>query len=303
MEPAPKRQCVRRTFVARADGPCGSRLVLTLSRPEPDEVCPITMERIDDYQLDFLPAEPRQALVKSQPQLTRVELPCGHAFSALAVLYHFTTTAMTCPCCRSGSPQPMTQHAIPAHLRRPFARRLEQLRAEERREQAAEDAHTVAELVQLEVTTRIRAFLRGWLVELIVYAFDSPSSFVPGLAFSVSLSTSSPEAGAASMAFSSSGYSARQLSSTLRALPRRPMAFELAVGMRDALGEVIELYRAERFGLEGLRGGTALRGLAPVGGVELRAWPLEGEWGFARFEWTIPRDALCALILASVAGD
>jgi hypothetical protein len=47
-------------------------------------------------------------------------LPCGHAFGALNLVFHFCQSKMVCPLCRSGCSSPMDARRLPDHMIDPF---------------------------------------------------------------------------------------------------------------------------------------------------------------------------------------
>ena len=77
-----------------------SRFQVHISVPDTDEECCITLDRLSEYQLEFM--QGAHSFVQNRPNLAKASLPCGHSFSALALLYHFANNTMACPCCRAG---------------------------------------------------------------------------------------------------------------------------------------------------------------------------------------------------------
>ena len=90
---------------------------VSLSEPGADEECPITQELMSSPQsgLDFLP---ETTYVEDCPSYRRMELGCGHAFSALPLTYHFFRSGMQCPLCRAGHPDTLSAMCIPMHFRK-----------------------------------------------------------------------------------------------------------------------------------------------------------------------------------------
>lgn len=229
-------------------------MLLGLSEPGPDEECSITLEPIGEYSLPFLPDGVR-SVIPTQPALAKASLPCGHGFSALALLYHFAKNSMTCPICRAGHAKAvMTEQSVPVHLRKHFSKHLASLRLEESHEQVAADALAAAHVLEQEVSRRHNAgFVPMTRIVLILYVFDtmdaysSPpgSSLVePILALELPL-TSSLNLG--TLAFESSGYSLAQLNLNLLRLPVRPRGFELGVGIQSLFHGNMLLFRTVRF--------------------------------------------------------
>ena len=69
-------------------------LTVSLCIPEPDEECPLTLDKITDSKLEFLPDT---TFLKDNPLHTKMRLPCGHSFHAMALIYCWCKTNMLCP--------------------------------------------------------------------------------------------------------------------------------------------------------------------------------------------------------------
>jgi hypothetical protein len=62
------------------------------------EECPISLEPIADARLPF---SDKIRVNLSNPELTGVQLLCGHRFSAVFLLWHWVLSPMICPMCRA----------------------------------------------------------------------------------------------------------------------------------------------------------------------------------------------------------
>ena len=92
-----------------------------LSKPNESEECPITQEPICSSSLEFLPGV---SFRKDDPEYSRIQLECGHAFSAMAITYQFFKNGMICPMCRKGSEKNLAALCVPNHFRRSMQERL-----------------------------------------------------------------------------------------------------------------------------------------------------------------------------------
>ena len=92
-----------------------------LSVPNEREECPITQDPIQASDLDFLPGV---AFRKENPEYSRIQLECGHAFSAMAITYQFFKNGMLCPLCRKGNDKTLSALCVPVHFRRHLQERL-----------------------------------------------------------------------------------------------------------------------------------------------------------------------------------
>lgn len=246
-------------LLVRSQGPiesCAS-ITIQLSEPASDEECSIAMEPIATYRLAFL--QPKACLIKNHPELTKGCLPCGHSFSALALMYHFAKNSMTCPCCRGGhEKERMGEQSVPTHLRKSFSKHLQQERARDTREQIAVDSLAATRMMQHEVSFDMLSLpVTRIVLSLCAYAtMDRSSSPDPMLALELPL-TSSLTMGV--MESASYGYSLQQLNLNLRILPATIAGFELAVGVRslhaNEWGSVC-LFRTVRFNGRSMVGET-----------------------------------------------
>ena len=293
-------------LLVRSLGPvesCAS-IKIQLSVPASDEECSIAMEPIAAYKLDFLP--PKACLIKNHPELTKGSLPCGHSFSALALMYHFAKNSMTCPCCRGGHErEKMGEQSVPPHLRKSFTKHLQQERARDTREQIAVDSLMASRMVQHEVSFDMLSLpVTRIVLSLCAYeTMDRSSSPDPMLALELPLTSSLTMGMMESVSF---GYSLQQLNLNLRILPATIAGFELAVGIRslhaNEWGSVC-LFRTVRFNGRSIVGETN-RVIPSASGdarlkIDVETLPnyAIGNPQFARLTWRIPVSDFTELLL------
>jgi len=321
-QPASQRQAARRrarTLLARSTNFANDQCTveIRLSEPGDGEECSVTMQPIAEATLDFLPADAPRAPVVARPELTKGTLPCGHSFSALALLYHFAKNCMRCPNCREGSAARMAGQSVPAHLRKAFRSHLEREAEADRREQVASDMHAAAQILETEVNSAEALAYMNRVVAT-VYVYDSMHAVAPvsvqtlplclmqdggGRGSGPSSDSEDPPAsasGAASSAtgqtlrFESYGFSCRQLSRNLRAMAVDAQAFEIVMGAHDVYEGIVMLYRTDRFGADA--GERRVPGFGHDGeDVSVRVWC---PGGLQRVRWTVPRAALCRMLTA-----
>jgi len=301
-DPGPSR------LIVRSMGPVleSKSLCLTLTEPEKNEECAITMDPIADYRLPFYLPEPCTLLL-SRPKLTKATLPCGHGFSALALVYHFAKNSMTCPCCRAGHERvQMGEQSIPPHLRRAFSEHLERVKADETREQIASDAIAATRALEQEVWTMGAGSLPVTRVVLTLHAYSiaddgSTSSWAQELPLTSSLSPGG-------LAFVSYGYYLRQVNLNLRLLPIRPTAFEIEVGLQNILHGPWPLFRTARFLAEGPgRRIVFASGRGPAEGMAVEVETgasVDGCPLLTRLCWGVPVDSFSNMLLGMAhAGE
>jgi len=276
-------------------------LQVHISIPDGDEECSITLDRIADYQLHFL-TEPH-SFVQNKPILAKASLPCGHSFSALALLYHFANNTMSCPCCRAGPSAPICEQSIPSHLRKAIWNHMQKTREEERRQRVVEDSAAVAEMIEREVTGAIDIFLQTNHVILIVYAYENMGSISPVICQELLLS-SSTTGGSDTITFTSSGFCVRQLALNLKILQLAmdANAFEIVLATRNFMHGVMCLCRTPRIQRSSFGPVTSLPVLDGDGGntrlcVECLLGQDDPRPEFSRFTWTVPRHALGEMLM------
>ena len=89
------------------------KLFVRFERPGSDENCPLTLLPMCTDSLSIMPD---RTFFPDAPDLRKLILPCGHAFGALNLVYHFCNSKMQCPLCRSGLKSPMDPRRLPEHL-------------------------------------------------------------------------------------------------------------------------------------------------------------------------------------------
>lgn len=288
---------LRLELFVRPDGG-GAGVRLELSEPEPGEECCIAMEPMLEHRVEWLGVEPQPGPLLSQPALRKATLPCGHGFHALALLYHFAKNEMVCPCCRQGSARvQMARVSIPPHLRAAMEARLDKVQLSEREEQVASDAQAVAALLEQEVNSPHRMIAQNRQV-LIVYGFPAMDSLVPPLVQEIPLS---PSHSSATLEFSSSGTSVRDLNRNLRLLPLNVRAFEIVIATRTRFHGVLSIVRSVRFE----HGNGVVPCVENLAGVELRAQTEEcgTHTEFFRIQLRMPREMLAPAILRGAAPE
>lgn len=90
--------------------------------------CPITGDTFDKSCIDCVPEG--TALFLDRPNLCVAEMPCGHAFGVLPLLYHAVVGDMRCPVCRFGIERRMRPSCVPEHIRAQLSDQLERIKNE-----------------------------------------------------------------------------------------------------------------------------------------------------------------------------
>lgn len=214
---------------------------VSLSVPGEDEVCPITLERMSEYELDFLPG---YSFRKGHPTYKKLTMSCGHSFSAMALIYHFRKNQLSCPMCREGTTEKIHPSCVPFHFKTEMLRKIAQDEVVERNEQEREDFATAMSFFDTDVSAS-NALIRELLnhVNLLVY-FYSGDSHYPSMMQQFSMALQSTlEAGESSVSFRLPNWYVRQLRLGMRHLPETSkIVFVLST--RDLHGHVVQLDRA-----------------------------------------------------------
>jgi hypothetical protein len=151
-------------------------VTVTFSIPAEGEECPLTLELISESKLSFMPVTP---FLLDRPKHCKVTLPCGHAFSALTLMYSFCKNYMTCPCCRSGKQVKMDVLCLPKHLRVDIRTHIQQTTRQEERE---DEDQIINDLITTSgfVSVLPYSVLAGNdNLELMMEFFNTPRSSMP----------------------------------------------------------------------------------------------------------------------------
>lgn len=215
---------------------------VSLSKPAPDETCPVTLEKMSEYDLDFLP---NVTFRKGCPEYRKLTMQCGHSFSAMALLYHFRKNSLSCPMCRKGTNQKLHHACIPFHFRASLLHKLAQDEAQEREEQERTDFAAALSFFSDDVSSTslvLRELLSN--VDLILY-FYSGDDLVPCSIHRYSMVSSSfSELTDFRLSFLLTHQCARQLRCNMRQL-FEPSNMVFVLSARDLHGHVVQLDRGQ----------------------------------------------------------
>lgn len=273
---------------------------VVLSIPSEDEECPITMEKMAEYKLEFLGAS--QSFYKNHKKHTKATLDCSHSFNAMALLYHFVKNGMTCPCCREGHKDRLDDLSIPEHIRKPILEHYKKERQQEEIEQDIESVHAIIEMLQSEVGGgNIRAFLERNTVELFIYSYESMDSFMP---ISTSQQTLSASEQGTDMCFSTLGYNMRTFALNRRLFPVVSNVFEFVVATRNVYNGPLMLHRSTKFHMDSLRTSQNIPSYQEIPGVSWTASFLRGEnkLEFEKITWRTPMTTFVQRVLEEAAA-
>lgn len=135
--------------------------------------CPVSMERFEDCEVDFMQGE---RFLQCQPDLCAGMLPCGHVFGLIPLVYHMLVGDMRCPVCRGGHCRPLQARCLPLHLRARLSSRVKEMRDNERREQEEQDREYASMIMIGSMEDEIHAsmiegILRSTHVRMSVYFY------------------------------------------------------------------------------------------------------------------------------------
>jgi hypothetical protein len=133
-------------FSSRGAKPKRYTIDITMSIPNGDEECPLTLEPIAESKLPFLPDTP---FILNRPKHTKLTLPCKHSFSAMTLLYSFCKNSMVCPCCRAGEDIQADTACLPSHFRLILKAKIQETLETERRQDESRDYQDVLDSFSL----------------------------------------------------------------------------------------------------------------------------------------------------------
>lgn len=142
--------CVTGMLVGRERFPEDIKTMLvTLSRPSPDDECPIALEAISTAELSFLPG---CSFFKDRPDYTKLTLPCGHSFSAMVLIYNWCKSNMLCPCCRQGLDRRANANYLPTHFREKIKAHLRTTLSAERDEDERDSIQAILQMTPMTMS-------------------------------------------------------------------------------------------------------------------------------------------------------
>lgn len=260
------------------------------SEPGPEEECMITMDKIDSCFLDFLPG---QTFSQEHPALKKATLNCGHSFSGMAVVWHFLSNNMRCPCCRAGSDSRLSPSCLPSHFKDLMMQKYELDHLAAKAEEERDNLFTAISIFMEgeDVGPSLDVFFSTLSAVLTVYWFDAPDSPCPCVVSEYPLETClSGSPGGATWPSSSGSFSfhlqrhqARTINHALGDMGDS-VYMELVLSTRSATNDVIELDRTPRL---------QLSETASLEAPNLKISLLEGgtaRAGIEAIQWSVPRE-------------
>mmetsp|Transcript_80667 Transcript_80667/g.216190 ORF Transcript_80667/g.216190 Transcript_80667/m.216190 type:complete len:570 (+) Transcript_80667:350-2059(+) len=121
------QKCPGKRWTLRSNGRYlggAQEMEVVLEEPTEGAECPITLSPVEASELDFMPGV---QFVEGHPAMRQMRLGCGHAFSAMPLIFAWLVGHMRCPLCRSGVGGRLDAESLPTHLRAPIKNRLREL--------------------------------------------------------------------------------------------------------------------------------------------------------------------------------
>lgn len=207
--------------------------------PSDDDVCPMVMEKMSEYDLDFAKG---MTIDANNPLLRRMQLECGHTFSAMPCLYWFAKTSLSCPLCRHGTDKPMDLKCLPAHLHETLGQKVLQKRHEDYLESELDNYRIALSMMQHDIEHDLESFTVNNNVVMVIYCFTELDDVSPllNIPFDMNAHASGHE-----IRFSLSRSQIREASREFQAVGGLK-SVELAIGMRSATNDIIVLDRSSR---------------------------------------------------------
>jgi hypothetical protein len=296
------------TYPATLSSIGGQDMRVTLSAPDDGETCPLTLSPIAEDALDFLQGRTFSALMPGHKRLT---LPCGHAFGALSIVYHFARQNMLCPCCRAGFKHRVSFDSIPAHLRTDMARHVNSEHINDMEEQTAADAGIARALLmqggEADGGVTDVVFINFDYIFLSIYYHDADSP-VPSLAMQFHLETEADDPIIDSRGTVQFGDPNAPLRFHMPFVERRMLAMHAHGYMPDRVSLVahtrsvgdhpIELARTEPFSVLDEAGGVRPEPFSvEAGGSQFEFSQILNPYTARFIQWVIPCSTFVRLVL------
>lgn len=255
---------------------------VTVGCAMPGEECPMMLESMDDFRLDFAK---QMVVVEGNPGKCKITLPCKHSFSALACLYYFARKGMRCPMCRDGCDTALDFDCLPIHMRQTMREHVVKTNIEERIEEEAETTREVMEMYFNEIENDFGGFIDTHRVVLVAYCYDDSMSVNPLVSFDYDLVSDIVDE---ELQMSIPRGSLRNFTRSIaRVAPMEVVQF--AIGMRGPRNDFVFLDRSPKIELKQLSVINTLLGIG-LGQFVIETLRGEDTKVFANFKWCITLD-------------
>lgn len=258
-----------------------------LEEPTPNEECPMTLEPIATYELECTAG---LAIIPTSPRKTKLTLPCGHGFSAIACLYYFAKKEMKCPLCRYGFDSRMSPTSLPVHLTERIMQHVTQQWNEDQVEEESDNFQTSISIMMMDLQDSFITFHDNHTIILVVYCYDEDDELVPVVSFDLEMKSTVVRD---NIQFMLSRSSLRSLSTNIRQCsPLKIVQF--AIGIRCAQRDFMFLDRSSKISIDSL--GTA----RTIPGQRTSEFCIEGVLGdglsFLDLKWSISTNGFSAVV-------
>jgi hypothetical protein len=280
----------------------GEGIRVALSKPADGETCPLTLSPIAEDGLEFLPGV---SFFPMLPDVRRMTLPCGHAFGAMSLVYHFARQSMACPFCRAGPRARICADSIPHHFRVQMIREVNTQHLRDIEEQTAADAAVARELEMGGAAEDSDADSDEEGVGVVVIDFErvyvsvyyhAEDSAIPtlGMQFRLELDQNPPEGPNAPFTFHMPFPDRRLLALQFSDFP--PRQISLVAHTRSATNHPIELGRTPPFASNSQV--IAEPRLIPAGGSHFEFFQIQNPFTVQFIRWSIPSATFLRMFLA-----
>ena len=228
------------------------RMVIELCVPEKNEICPIMMEPIEEYELPFAP---RKCVGYRQYKLKKIRLPCNHEMSAVACIFHFARIGMHCPLCRRGTQQKLDLTCLHTAISKDIRSHIQKMDEEERAEREAEDRRVGVALLMADILQNIQSSNRNNRIVLAVYCYSLTNALVPVITLEFDLMNQIHNN---TLEFVLSLHDTRMMSMNMQNVPFLS-DMEFALGIRTSTREFVFLDRCSKFSVDSIKDDENIR--------------------------------------------
>ena len=151
-------------------------LEVRLSIPEDSEECPMMLEPMKESELDFARG---LTVIKDNPLVKKMTLPCGHSFSAMATLYHFGKSGLRCPLCRQGEDGTVNFESYPEHLANVMRTQVMTKLIEDQIEEETRNVYEAWMIFVSDFSDDISFLNHHRSIHMTVYFYDSDETLPP----------------------------------------------------------------------------------------------------------------------------
>jgi hypothetical protein len=224
-----------------------------LSVPDAAEECPMMLEPMMTTELDFLKGV---NVIENNSLIKKMTLKCGHSFSAVPALYHFSKSGLKCPLCRQGVDGELDFECLPVHLMEAIQKRISETRVHDQQEEESQNIRDAWFLFWYQLIQTPETFVGEDNIKLAIYCYDEDDTIgsIASMQYSMKVQMTSDE-----LHLVLSRADVRDMCRTMR-LVGDICVLQFSIGMHFGDGTFMMLDQSHKLKVQDLRTNMAVFG-------------------------------------------